>query len=266
MNGSLLSVKSGLAVVTAAVSGWEFGKYLEENFLEAKLGGIALVDGILSAWERIKQGAQVSWLYVEKVVSDSIDNIKLKIASLLDDAAKIAQYGGNLALAIQFEGLSQAISKTVGSSRDYAKEISDVNTQSDKAVSAIHETTSAMADDAIAAFKAGGAHKVAADAVKDAGDKAKQATPNFNGLAKAMTDAEKQAEKLAKDGVELASFLDQLSSKTADKHTKAWAEYGAAIEKINALSAKFIKDGMDQARVQQFISDATQLATRSLRE
>jgi len=65
-------MKTGLAVVTAAAAGWEFGKYLEENFLEAKLGGIALVDGIMTLWEELKRNTSTAWAAIVTVIETSL--------------------------------------------------------------------------------------------------------------------------------------------------------------------------------------------------
>ena len=91
VGGSLLSVKTGLGVVTAAVAGWQFGTYLRDNFLEAKLAGIALVDGLMSTWESMKANTQIVWLTIEKYVAASINGIRTRIADLLDTYAKFAE-------------------------------------------------------------------------------------------------------------------------------------------------------------------------------
>jgi len=112
-----------------------------------------------------------------------------------------------------------------------------------------------MADDAIAAFKAGGAHKAAADAAHDAGEKAKQATPNFTALAKAMGDdavkaASKLAEMLNKDGEILAQIQGRLNPAQ-----KLYSDYAKGIAEANTTYQKEIeladKSGASQAILAQ---------------
>lgn len=53
---AILSLTTGVGVLVAAFAGWKIGEYLRENFLEAQLAGIALVQGLMQAWEYLKFG------------------------------------------------------------------------------------------------------------------------------------------------------------------------------------------------------------------
>src|SRR5690606_31375810 len=64
--GILASIKSigllniALGGIAATIAGLKIGAWLREQFVEVELAGIALVEGLLVGWERIKQGAQIA--------------------------------------------------------------------------------------------------------------------------------------------------------------------------------------------------------------
>lgn len=124
--------------------------------------------------------------------------------------------------------------------KSYSDRAAEIDAKTEAAITAIHDSTQAMADSAVASFKASGANKAAADAVHDAGDKAKQATPNFNALAKAMGDdaakaAIKLNEMLAKDAEIIANLMGQL-----DPSRKMYSDYAKGIIEANAAYEKEI--------------------------
>lgn len=54
--GALGLIKGALGVLIAAFAGWQIGTYLREQFLEVRLFGIAMVTGLMVAWETLKGG------------------------------------------------------------------------------------------------------------------------------------------------------------------------------------------------------------------
>jgi hypothetical protein len=252
VSAALGLVSRSLSLITAAVAGWQFGTYLRENFVEAQLAGIALVDGLLSTWERIKEGGQIAWLTISKIVVESVAGIKLQIASMLGDLATVAQYSGHFDLAVQLNAVSTEFAKAAASSNDYSQRIADVKTSSDKAVAGIHSITSQMADDAIAAARAAAAHKESSKETEDHGEKAKRAAPNFTALAKAMGDdaakaASKLNELLNKDGEIIAALQAKLNpaQKLYSEYAKGVAEANTAFQKEIDVS-KLAADGAEK--------------------
>jgi len=137
--------------------------------------------------------------------------------------------------------LATGYADAANSVKTYADRAAEINVEADKNIAAIHGQTQAMADDAIAAFKAGGAHKAAADAVHGAGDEAKQATPNFNALAKAMgDDAVKAAAKfddlLRKSSENLIGILGKLNPMQ-----KIYSDYAKSVAEANDVYQKEIE-------------------------
>lgn len=254
-------------VVGAALVGWQFGTYLSDQFLEVKLAGIALVDGLMSGWERMREGAQVAWLRVEQSVVESIRSIRMKIADLLTSYADVMQrdiFTGKIVDNSWALDLANKIRPSTEAARDYAAEIEKVHASAQKAVDGVHAITSEMADDAIAADAAKNANKGNADALDQLSKKLREAAPQYRDFAGAEKEAAKAARKLAEDGVAMQEFLDKLAGKTGGAYQKAWNDYGAALDQADKLAKKFREDGMPVAQVQKFIADATKLATQQL--
>lgn len=143
-------LKSGLAILTTMVAGWQFGSYLEENFLEAKLAGIALVEGVLTAWERLKAGTQIAWEGIVRIVKGAFDSTKQDIANLLQGMSYLAYGQGNAGLGIELTKLAAGFKSVKSSADEYEQKIKGIRAASDKSIAAIHDSTSALADEAIA--------------------------------------------------------------------------------------------------------------------
>lgn len=52
--GSLGAIRIALGVLVSAFAGWQIGKWLREEFLQARLFGLAFVSGMLKLWETLK--------------------------------------------------------------------------------------------------------------------------------------------------------------------------------------------------------------------
>jgi len=79
-------INTAMAGVAAAAAGWQFGTYLREKFLEVRLFGIAMVEGLIVSWERLK-GA---WRAVKAVFALNFDEVKT-IAFETEQAVKKIQ-------------------------------------------------------------------------------------------------------------------------------------------------------------------------------
>lgn len=86
--------------MAAAIIGWNIGTWLRDNFLEARLAGIALVEGLLVGWERVKEGAQVLWLYVKKAAEEALVWIEKKIGDLASAMATVIKVANPIAGAM----------------------------------------------------------------------------------------------------------------------------------------------------------------------
>lgn len=148
----LLRAAGGAMV--AAFAGWQLGTWLRENFVEAQLAGIAFVNGTLTGWERIKQGAQIAWAAVTAAATGGINIIRTALADLvgfyagISEAADVFGLGaGAVATLREFES---ALRPTTSASDEFNRALADINAEFDRNKAKIDGITDDMADFAIA--------------------------------------------------------------------------------------------------------------------
>lgn len=244
-----------LNVVGAAFVGWQIGAYLRDQFLEVRLAGIALIDGLLTAWERLKQGADIAWAAIEYAFNLMVDAIKKDFADMLnsisrgletigasDSAAKLASYADNL---------------TSGASAGdkFAKAVDDINKRTDENIKNIHKTTDEMADYEIAAENAKKNTKATTDAL-DALTK-KRDVP----LAKDLNAAADAAKKAADAMKALQDLTTDAYAKNLETGNRVVDERAAAIKRIAEAGGKAIEAGNSVVAVQAEVAKAIEQTT-----
>jgi hypothetical protein len=108
--------------------------------------------------------------------------------------------------------------------------------------------------------------EAAGTSAEKAGKKFGDAAAPIIANAAAADKAEKAAQKIAADYLDMQKVLDGLAAKLGGPYDKAWSEYAAAIDQAQRASAKYTADGVPLADVQKFIAEATELATERFRE
>lgn len=95
--GILASLKSigllnaAFGALGAALVGWSIGSYLRDEFVEARLFGLAFIRAILVGWESIKFGAEVAWAAIKFAAELAIDYIRGQIADLVGMYASLGE-------------------------------------------------------------------------------------------------------------------------------------------------------------------------------
>lgn len=126
-----LTVAAG--TLFAAFAGWKIGEYLRDNFLEAQLAGIALVQGLMKAWEYIKFGFEV--------VVEDMKTLWGSFIEMLGTAFSRIPGFGDAGKILQALGQSQK-----------GKQIGELAAERDRRIAADAAIFSDMADQAIASF------------------------------------------------------------------------------------------------------------------
>jgi hypothetical protein len=85
--GALGKLKVAAGVLFAAFAGWEIGTYLSENFVEARVAGLAFVGATLKGWESVKYGAQMAWEEIGFAWDKTIGTMKEGFATFLSGVA-----------------------------------------------------------------------------------------------------------------------------------------------------------------------------------
>lgn len=109
-SGALGVLKISLGVLFAAFAGWQLGSYLRDEFVEARVAGLAFVGVMLKGWEHIKyafnvMGAAIShgWqLYVagwKQIIAEFLSGVATAfsfVPGMADVAAKLEGYAQGL--------------------------------------------------------------------------------------------------------------------------------------------------------------------------
>ncbi|WP_440221828.1 hypothetical protein ACQQ2N_12085 [Dokdonella sp. MW10] len=135
-----------IGAATAAFSGWQIGTYLREEFVEVRLAGIALMEGLSVAWERMKQFGMAAWegvkhsflVYAGEVVS-GVD----KILGIM----RYVQIGqGNIAGALEIDGWRAKLQGVVPAAGDLQQALAAINREADAQVEAIRRGYGELAE------------------------------------------------------------------------------------------------------------------------
>lgn len=233
-------------LLTAAFVGWEIGSYLRDQFLEVRLAGIALVDGLLTGWERIKQGALIAWEAIKAGAVGSFNTIRTMLADLAGSEAdllgKLPFQDGRVD---QLRDVEKRLRPATSAADGFAAAVGRINAEAEKNIKAIHDNTTGLAD-----------YEIAAEAAKNKAAKPLPKVPSLDnradlgvgfaaGMAKANTALE-QFNKLVEE-----AFAKNMGSddKLIDKRVEA-------IRKLAEEGGKAIAGGASVVEVQKKLSAA----------
>lgn len=154
-------------VLAAAFAGWEIGRWLSENFVEARLAGIAMVEGLMVAWEYMKYGAEVAWLGIKAAAGSALEWVGSAMATLLEKMSGGLSFVGMSSAAESVKGYAAALRETTASATDFTSEHAALDAGLESSKAGIRAITGDMAEEAIASFNAAKASKANGDAKAD---------------------------------------------------------------------------------------------------
>jgi lambda family phage tail tape measure protein len=235
-------------VLGAAITGWQIGRYLSDQFLEVRLAGIALVDGLLVGWERIKQGADIAWAAIEYAFGVMADAIKKSFADTLTSIANgFSTIGANDA-SEKINAYAKSLTSGASAGDKFAKSVADINKRTDDNIKAIHQTT-----DEMAAYETQAeiAKKKAATIPKlDTGGDNKKAF-DFS----ADTESANKAADAIKNLTDKVADLYAENLKTGDKVIDQQAQ---SLRALADQGAKAIEAGASVAAVQKLVAEGAE--------
>lgn len=206
-----------LNVLGAAVVGLQLGAYLRDNFIEARLFGIAFIDGILKGWEYIKQGALIAWEMIKAAFIGSLNVMRSALASFVglyaNAAAAIPNMFGGEKIEARLRGLQAALKPTTSATEDMLVAIEKINAEAEAARKQITATTDALVDDELAKEYAEKATDDYSASTATAADMAALLAAQLAGVA---TNAGKTKEELAKLKQEQDTFSRKVARETAE--------------------------------------------------
>lgn len=212
--GALLAINVALGVLIAAFAGWQIGTYLREQFLEVRLFGIAMVNGLLKAWETLKGGVRQIGVTLREVFVSAFNFVLDKAADFYRAmgraAANIPGIGGKASEL--FNGYADSLAKSKIEAEGIANAFNRVYRETEQAKARVDQITDDMVDYEIERELAKGqaAAGVAGDVgiggggtptnPKAAQEAAKLAQINADLIQDAVTRALEQLQRLYDDG------------------------------------------------------------------
>ncbi len=179
-------------------------EYLQEVFSGSQVVGIALVEGLLVAWEQLKYGSEVAFEGIKFAFSYAIDAMRAQYAGFIE------MVGKGLFDVPFMEGASESIlqfSQTVGGAQssvsDYAAKLMQLSDEKDVAIGKIKEITQDLADYY-------GETEKAAEKTADIKTEVVAAKEEFKKLAPAVSDSTGSVSAFDKSMSEFVKKLNQL--------------------------------------------------------
>ena len=145
-------VMSGLGVMVAGFAGWKLGEWLNDNFVQARLLGIAFVDGTMTALEYLIYGGKMAALAFTDAWQGAYALIGEGLAWVLDKVGEGMKLVGLVSAGSAITAFADSVRNVTANTIDFDTESKKLGDQLDVNVKGVHAITDSMADDAIAHF------------------------------------------------------------------------------------------------------------------
>lgn len=244
--GFMASVKSVGALrvaggaLIAGFAGWEIGTQLRDQFLEVRLFGIAMVEGLLVAWERMKQYGSIAWEGLKASAIGAFNVIRERIAEMVENfalAAEVTDWTGLFSGGIQSaREFAAGMKPATSAAAQFGEAYNRINREAETGIAKVREITSGMVDYEIQAELTGNAAEGLAEAATDAGTGIDTA-----GAAAMATEQDIKDLQAAAKG--LTSILNAQARALGDDVTKAALEYADSMVAIAEIEGELIRLG-----------------------
>ncbi|WP_162251831.1 DUF4214 domain-containing protein [Massilia sp. Root335] len=227
--GSLTKVRLAGSVMMAAFAGWEIGSWLYDNFVEARLAGLAFVEVMLTGWEHLKYGAEMAWEYISSAWNNRIAEMRTALAGFLAGAGKGFSLLGATDTASSLDTYAAKLRAAAAEQKSFTERTQDIKKAHQEAVAAIHKSFDELAQGEIAASQA--AEKAKKKVTSDhLGNSAAKTSTRSNVDVERDDEAKRTAELLGVNG----DYIQQLSllEKMRTTRNLSDAEYVKLVEEL----------------------------------
>lgn len=235
--GTVTKLQLLLGVLFAAFAGWEIGSWARKNFLEVELFGIAMVNGLLKAWEGLKYGFEYAVVGIEYAWEKTLDTLGDALGWFLD---KFADGLEALGLDNAARKVAKWAAEVKGSTRDTTNltdRLGDLKAEYDRNTRAIDAVTDSMVDEAVAAHGVTSAVTKTTGAVKlltTTEQAAKKTKEELAAAEKARVAAVLAADSIYRQISEDALERDEKQRLETEKQIQTAREYLEQIESETA--------------------------------
>ncbi|RZF83707.1 hypothetical protein EXT46_05285 [Pseudoalteromonas sp. CO325X] len=154
LNTQLSMTQKSLALIGAAVTGYQIGDYLQEQFLTARLAGLAFVSGMLKGWEALKYGFEVATTSISHVWDSMLNGMRERYATLLGFIGTAADKIGADELAAKIQAWESATRDNITSQDDLQTKLASLSSEYENAKDQIDEVMFGLWQSAEAEFAA----------------------------------------------------------------------------------------------------------------
>lgn len=138
-SGALKTLQLAGMVLFAAFAGWELGKYLSDNFVEARVAGLMFVSATLKGWENLKYGAEMAWEGIKFAWDTTINLMKGSFAEYLLTVATGLKAVGATAVATEVAAYAGSLQKAASSQKTFAEQTAGITEAHIKTIAAIDD-------------------------------------------------------------------------------------------------------------------------------
>jgi hypothetical protein len=197
----------------AAFAGFKIGEWMSANFLEARLAGIAFMEGILIIWENIKLGAQVAWEGIKLAFNLAVEQMTVRLGQFLSLTAKGLSHIPFLdETAAELQRFADSLTSASGTAfTNFNKRVAELGAANAAAKKEIHSTADAMVDYEIAHKKV-----AALPTIKPPLPAGGGAAADVKDLAKALDAYNKAIAEVAKAGADALAKIQEQGIKNAE--------------------------------------------------
>lgn len=256
--GYITQYTSNLLTLTKVI----YGNVIKA-FQNAKLVGIAMVNGVMVGVENLKYGFGVMAVSIKYAWNKSIDAIRKKFSEMFTAISKGLSAAGFDDWADEIDGVAKSISGAQSSTEDYNRSIEELRRQKDEAITSINVITDSMVDYEIATREADAANELlmnssndlsnnglpdVVDALEDNITTLEEVTVTAEKLAIASNDS---AEDVTSGWQDAASSLDGILDPFFESSTSDWNSYTGNIldswvDMLADMAEAWLKSGVTQ--------------------
>jgi tape measure domain-containing protein len=263
--GVMARLRQLAVLALAAFAGWEIGTWLRENFLEARLAGIAMVNGVMKAWERLKQAGQLLWEALKLAFNSFIEKVRFGLSDLLrwyaDISEKLDLFGFGEEAIAKMRQMANELRPATLAGDAFGQAVDRINAQAEAAITQIDQITGDMADYEIATAGATAATEAGAAADADR-------VISLGNVSDAAREAAERLREIARIRDQVGNLLASQEYDLADERGRIDLDQRRALEEIleleNQLRELRALTAADEERFARARANATELHRRAL--
>jgi len=212
-------------------AGWEFGTWLYEDFVQARIAGLTFISVMINGWERMKFAGLVMWESIKAVGTGAFNVLREMMSDYLSWAADGLSFVGADEAAANMQAMADGVKPVESAYDQYKKRLAELNSEMKGNINLNNTIIQGMVNvelqndrAAKSIDKVAGSQKKKNKLDKDAGVIVKKLTNDQQSLLDSIFPAEKAFD----------DYADSLNQLLKIKTSLLWSEeqYQAAVDAL----------------------------------